>query len=507
MPGVAPAARLPITVSVMMASTMTAIDTTIANVALPHMQGGVSASQEQISWVLTSYIVASAITIPLTGWLSGRMGRKNLLLISIVGFTIASMLCGMAMTVPQIVLFRALQGVFGAPLGPLSQAVLLDSYPPEEHGQAMAVWGMGTVLGPMAGPLLGGYLTDQFSWRWVFFINAPIGLLALIGCWVFIKDIGDDRRQPFDFLGFSAIVGFIASLQLMLDRGPSVDWFNAAETWVYLLIAVISLWVFVIHMLTATHPFFDRRLLSNFNFTAATLFGFMTGFLLMGSFAMLPPLTQGLLGYSAYESGVISIPRGFGSVISMFIVGQLVARYDPRYALAAGLALLAWSAWLMAHFDLSMGMEPLIISGIGQGLGMGMVFVPSNTLAFATVPLHLRAEAAAFNSIVRSMGGSIGISIMQALSVANTQVMHQSLADQVNPADPRVSAAMSPSFDLSGVAGLSALNQEITRQAAMVAYLNDFRLMIVIVLFCAPMLFFLRPARPRPERTSNAFGE
>jgi DHA2 family multidrug resistance protein len=227
----------------------------------------------------------------------------------------------------------------------------------------------------------------------------------------------------------------------------------------------------------------------------------------MGSFAMLPPLTQGLLGYSAYESGVISIPRGFGSVISMFIVGQLVARYDPRYALAAGLALLAWSAWLMAHFDLTMGMEPLIIAVVGQGLGMGMVFVPSNTLAFATVPLHLRAEAAAFNSIVRSMGGSIGISILQAMAVANTQVMHQSLADRINPADPRVAAAMPSAFDLSGVAGLSALNQEITRQAAMVAYLNDFRLMIVIVLFCAPMLFFLRPARPRPERTSNAFGE
>jgi DHA2 family multidrug resistance protein len=507
MAGVAPASRLPVTVSVMLASTLTAIDTTIANVALPHMQGGVSASQDQITWVLTSYIVASALTIPLTGWLSGRVGRKRLLLISMAGFILTSMLCGLAQTVPEIVFFRFFQGVFGAPLMPLSQALMLDVYPPSRHGQAMAVWGLGMILGPMAGPMLGGFLTDQFSWRWVFFINLPIGLLALAGCAMFVSGRHKDERKPFDFLGFLAIVVFIGSLQLLLDRGPGIDWFNSAEAWVYLIAIAIAAWVMVFHTLTARHPFFDRRLLSDANFVTATLFGIATACVLNGSFALLPPITQGLLGYSAFESGFLSLPRGLGSVISMLLVGRLMSRYDPRILVAVGMALVAISSWQTSRFDLTMGAEPIVISGFIQGFGMSLMFVPSTALAFGAVAPELRAEASAINTTVRTVGGSIGISIMQALAVLNTQAMHQSLAERMNMADPVVAAGLPGAYDLQSVAGLFALNHEVTRQALMVAYLNDFRVMVVIVLIFLPVLLFIRPPRVQLERTPHAMAE
>jgi DHA2 family multidrug resistance protein len=508
MPGVAPAARLPITVSVMMASTMTAIDTTIANVALPHMQGGVSASQEQIAWVLTSYIVASALVIPLTGWLAGQLGRKRLLLIAITGFTITSMLCGLAATLPEIVCFRVLQGAFGAPLMPLSQALMLDIYPPEKHGQAMAVWGLGAVLGPMSGPILGGYLTDQFSWRWVFYINLPLGVLALAGCSIFLSNVRSEARKPFDFLGFAAIAVLIGSIQLILDRGPSLDWFTSMEIWAYLIAATIGLWVIVIHTLTAQHPFFDRRLLGDSNFMIATLFGIATSIILMSSFALLPPITQGLLGYSAYESGVLSLPRGIGSVTSMLFVGRLMTLVDPRLVVAMGMTLVGVSSWQTAHFDLVMGAEPLILSGFLQGFGMSLMFVPSTTLAFVTVSQSLRAEASAISTLVRSMGGSVGIAIMQALAVANTQTMHQSLADKVNPADPMVAAVLPQHFDLASVGGLFALNHEVTRQAMMIAYLNDFRLMVLIVILFMPMLLLMKPPLRAPlEKAPHAIAE
>jgi DHA2 family multidrug resistance protein len=497
MAGVPPAARLPITISVMLASTMTALDGTIANVALPHMQGGVSASREQIAWVLTSYIVAAALTTPLTGWLSSRLGRKRLLLISIIGFTATSMLCGLATSLTEIVLFRLLQGMFGAPLTPLSQTVMLDTYPPDKHGQAMAMWGMGTILGPIAGPLLGGFLTDTLSWRWVFFINLPIGLLAAVGCWLFLSDGQGDDRKPFDFLGFAALISFIASVQLMLDRGPSVDWFTATEIWIYLVVAVISLWVFVIHSLTVLHPFFDRRLMANRNFVAATFFGFMIGMLLLSSVALMPPIMQGLLGYSAYASGILSIPRGVGALTALFVVGRLVGRFDPRLILGAGMVLTMAAAWQMTHFDLMMGAGPIAFSGVLQGFGVGVMFVPMNTLAFATVPLSLRAEASSINTIVRNMGSSVGISVMQALAVANTQVVHQAMADRLDPSNPVVAAGLPRAYDPGTVAGLSILNDEITQQAMMVAYLDDFRLMVVIIFCCFPLLILMRPPRAR----------
>jgi MFS transporter, DHA2 family, multidrug resistance protein len=488
--------RWPITISIMLATVMNSLDTTIANVALPHMQGSVSASPEQITWVLTSYIVSAAIMTPLSGWLADRIGRKRMFLISIGGFTAASMLCGIATSLPEIVLFRVLQGVFGAALIPLSQAVLLDINPPEKHGQAMAIWGAGAILGPILGPALGGYFTENFSWRWCFYINLPIGILAFLGVLFFIS--GDRLRaaKKFDFLGFGMLTLFIAAFQMVLDRGPSQDWFHSREIWTETILAVVGLWVFVIHTMTTDHPFFDKGLIRDRNFVTASVFGFFVGILLFSTMALLPPMMQVLLGYPVLTSGLVSMPRGVGSFAAMFLVGRLIGKVDTRLILFTGLLLSCAALWQMMNFDLSMTEMPFITSGIVQGLGIGLLFVPLSTLAFATIPPHLRPEGSSVYTLVRNLGSSVGISIMNALVVANTQTMHASLASKVVASDTVVRAALPKMFDPATAAGITSLNGEITRQASMVAYVNDFRLMFIITIACMPMLLLMRKPRP-----------
>ncbi len=492
--------RWPITISIMLATVMNSLDTTIANVALPHIQGSVSASADQITWVLTSYIVAAAIMTPLSGWMADRIGRKRMFLLSIGGFTLASMLCGIATSLPELVIFRVLQGVFGAALIPLSQAVLLDINPPEKHGQAMAIWGAGAILGPILGPALGGYFTETFSWRWCFYINLPIGILAFLGVLFFISGDRLAKAKKFDFLGFGMITVFIAALQMMLDRGPGEDWFHSPEIWTYVVLAAGSLWVFVIHTMTTRHPFFDPGLIRDRNFVTASVFGFFVGILLFSTMALLPPMMQSLMGYPVLTSGLVSMPRGLGSLAAMFLVGRLIGRVDTRLILMTGLTISCIALWQMMHFDLSMTKTPFVISGIIQGLGIGLLFVPLSALAFATLPAHLRPEGSSVFTLIRNLGASVGISIMNALVVANTQTMHGFLAAKVIPTDPTVAAALPRVFDPASVGGLMALNAEITRQSAMVAYVDDFRLMFFITIACMPMLLFMR----KPRRAAGA---
>ena len=492
--------RWPITISIMLATVMNSLDTTIANVALPHIQGSVSASADQITWVLTSYIVSAAIMTPLSGWLADRIGRKRMFLLSIGGFTIASMLCGIATSLPEIVIFRVLQGVFGAALIPLSQAVLLDINPPEKHGQAMAIWGAGAILGPILGPALGGYFTENFSWRWCFYINLPVGILAFLGVLFFISGDRLTSAKKFDFLGFGMLTLFVAAFQMMLDRGPGEDWFHSREIWTYAILAVVGLWVFVIHTMTTRHPFFDPGLIRDRNFVTASIFGFFVGILLFSTMALLPPMMQTLMGYPVLTSGLVSMPRGLGSFVAMFAVGQLVGRVDTRLILLTGLSISCVALWQMMHFDLSMTETPFIVSGIIQGLGIGLLFVPLSTLAFATLPPRLRPEGSSVYTLIRNLGASVGISIMNALLVANTQTMHSSLAAKIIPSDAVVRTTLPQMFDPSTTAGLSALNGEITRQATMVAYVDDFRLMFFITIACMPMLLFMR----KPRRAAGA---
>jgi MFS transporter, DHA2 family, multidrug resistance protein len=481
-----------ITVSVMLASILQALDATIANVALPHIQGNLSATQEQMGWVLTSYIVAAAIMTPLAGWLTGPVGRKKIFVFSIAGFTIASALCGIAQSLGELVVFRLIQGLAGASLVPLSQAVLLDIYPKEQHGRATAMWAMGITVGPILGPALGGWLTEYHSWRWVFLINIPFGILALLGVISFLKET-KTKYAPFDFFGFVTLSLAIGALQIMLDRGQLQDWFSSTEIVIETAIAGLALYLFIVHMLTARHPFVSPALFRDRNFAISSVFIFVIGVVLFATLALLPPMLQGLMNYPVVTTGLITAPRGVGGFLSMIVVGRLIGKFDPRTLITFGLGLTALSLWMMTGFSPQMDSGPVIWSGFIQGLGMGFVWVPLSTAAFATLSLQLRNEGTSMFNLLRNIGSSIGIAVVVALLTRNTQIMHSQLGEHITPYD--LATRFHPAFDAATPAGLSAINATVTQQAAMIAYNNDFKLLLILTVVIVPLVFLLRGVR------------
>jgi len=499
--------RVPITIALMLGTVMNSLDTTIANVALPHIQGSVSAAPDQISWVLTSYLIATAIMTPMSGWLSVRIGAKLLLLVSIGGFTAASMLCGIATSLPEIVVFRLLQGLFGASLIPLSQAVILDLYPLNRIGQVMALWGMAVMLGPIFGPLLGGWLTDNFTWRWCFYINLPIGILAFAMVLLFMSSKRSGLSRPFDMIGFGALTVFIAAFQLVVDRGPTQDWFSSPEIWTEAVIALIGLYVFFVQTLSSRHPFFPRALALDRTFVSCTVFGFFIGILLFSTLALLPPMMQEYMGYSALQSGVATMPRGLGTFVGMLIVGRLIGKVDTRLLLFTGLTLSTIALWQMTHFDLSMNITPIVVSGIIQGFGIGLIFIPLSAVAYSTLAPELRAEATGVYNLIRNLGSAVGISLMEALWTSNSAIEHATLAAHIQPGNPVVSAGLPQVFNPSTAFGLQALNGEITSQAAMVAYIDDFRLMMLVTIGCMPLLLFMRPPKTAARDITHAVAD
>jgi len=486
-----------ITVSVMLATIMQALDSTIANVALPRMQGTLSATQDEMGWVLTSYIVAAAITIPLSGWLANEFGRRKVFLVSIVLFTIASALCGIAETLPQIVLFRFLQGVGGAALVPLSQAVLFDINSPKDFGRAMSIWGVGVTMGPILGPALGGWLTDNYSWRWVFYINLPIGVLAFAGLVLTMPESRNAQSSRFDFFGFATLSLGIASLQLMLDRGQLLDWFSSTEIIIEGVAAGLGFYLFIVHMFTSPKPFLNPGLFKDRNFVASNVFIFLVGVVLFATLALLPPMLQNQLQYPVVLTGLVTAPRGFGTLVGMMAVGRLITRFDARLIMAVGLALTAYSLWQMTQYSILMGYWPIITSGVVQGLGVGLVYVPLSTVAFTTLPRALRNEGTAFFNLLRNVGSSIGISVVMFLLTQNTQILHASLAEHVTPYNVTSNpAAIAAHVDVGTAKGLAALNAMITNQGTMIAYIDDFRLMMVLTLLTIPFLLLIKRAKP-----------
>jgi DHA2 family multidrug resistance protein len=487
-----------ITASIMLATIMQGVDNTIANVALPHIQGSLSAAQDQIAWVLTSYIVAVAIMTPLTGWLAGRLGIKYVFLISVAGFTLASALCGSATSLTQLVIYRLLQGACGAGLVPLSQSVLMQINPPERHGQAIAIWGMGVMLGPIFGPMLGGWLTQDYSWRWIFYINLPVGVIASLGILIFIRETRHTHREAFDFFGFVTLSIAVGTLQLMLDRGQLKDWFNSTEIWTEAIIAGVCFYLFIVHTATASdRSFINLDLLKSPNFMAGTVLMFFVGGILSGTLALLPTMLQSLMNYPVFTTGLVTAPRGIGTMIAMFGVGRIMNRVDNRLLILAGFLLTILSLWQMAGFSLQMGMAPVILSGLLQGFGLGCTFVPLNTLALSNLPRHILTQGTAMRSLMRNLGGSIGISILEALLIQNTQIVHSRLIENLRPDNPLAQApVLVHPFSLTTPSGIAALNAEVTRQAAMVAYINDYALMMMVVLLLIPLLLLIR--RPRP---------
>jgi DHA2 family multidrug resistance protein len=489
-----PGQRKVITLCVLAGAFMTQLDTTIANVALPHMQASTSASREQIAWVLTSYIIMAAIFTPLSGWLAQRFGAKRIMLISLAGFTGASMLCGIAANLEQLIAFRMLQGVMGSALLPISQAIILNINPRERHGSAMAIWGMGAILGPIIGPLLGGWLTENFNWRWVFFINLPLGIAAIMGLLLTMQDKRDVWPARFDLLGFAMLALAIGAFQLMLDRGQVQDWFQSREIWIEATIAAAAFYIFIVHSLTSKAPFFSPALFRDTNFVVGNVFGFFLVGAIFGVMALLAPMLAELMNYPIETIGMVTAPRGIGTMTMMLIGGRLFNRVDFRLLILAGLALTAVSMLMMSGSSLAMDNRIVIASGFIQGLGAGTMFVPIATIAFATLNDRYRNEAAAFNSLIRSLGGAIWISVLQALTIRNAETVHARLTEGVRPDNP-VMAALMPDFDFTSLPSLAAMQREILRQSLMVSYIDSFWLILLTCFAMMPLLLFLRLKR------------
>ena len=491
-----PTERLLLTAAVMLAVLIQVLDTTIANVALPHMQASLGATQESVNWVLTSYIVASAIALPIAGWLSDRMGRKRLMVWAVIGFTIASFLCAIAQSLPEMVAFRILQGVSGAFLVPLAQATLFDINPPERHARAMALFGGGVMIGPILGPVLGGWLTDSFDWRWVFLVNVPIGAITLLMLLRFMP-AGEVEKRRFDLFGFAMLGIALAGLQLMLERGHSKDWFDSIEIWIEAGLFLGAGWMFLVHTVMGREPLFDRSMFADRNFALGLLFMLVTGVLLLAGLALLPPLLQNLYGYSVLQSGFLTMPRGVGTLISMLLAGRLVGLIDLRVLVATGLGLMAWSLHMMTGFAIEQGAAPVVGSGLVQGLGLGLVFVTMQSLAFATLEPRFRTNGASLLNLSRNIGGSVGISLVATLLAQNMQTAHADLATHITDQNlPAITSGVVSQLGLPAESAVALANAEITRQAAFIAYLDDFYIMMWLTLAAIPLVLLLRPATP-----------
>jgi DHA2 family multidrug resistance protein len=487
--------RAAITVCVILATIMQALDTTIANIALPYIQGSVSASQDQVNWVLTAYIVAAAIMTPPTGYLAGRFGRKRLFLASVAGFTVASMLCGMAQSLAQIVLSRILQGMFGAALVPLSQSVLLDIYPKERQGFAMALWGIAVMVGPVLGPVLGGWLTENYTWRWVFYVNLPIGALAFLGITTFLPETARNVGAKLDWFGFGTLSLAIGALQVLLDRGEQLDWFGSGEIVIEAILTASAFYLFFAHTFTADEPFVRPALFRDRNFAAGMVFIFIVGITYLASLALLTPYLQNLMNYPIVTAGLVLGPRGIGTMAAMMIVGRLVGRVDTRLLLAVGLGLTAWSLYQMTGWTPDVSQMTIIDNGMVQGAGLGFLFVPLSAVTLGTLPLEQRTEGAGLYNLARNIGSSVGISAVTSLLTQNTQANHADIVQHVTAVNrvfenPAIAQFWNPATD----GGRAALDAMITRQAQIIAYIDDFKLLMIATLVAIPLLIVFRQA-------------
>lgn len=495
-----PKNRMMMMITLMMATVIHWTDMTIAVVALPSIQGYMGASREQVSWVITSYVVAAAITTPPAAFLASRFGRKNIFIFAIGLFTIASMACGFAQSLHQLVLFRIIQGAAGGLISPIAQATMLDAYPREKMGSAMATFSIGTMMGPILAPTIGGWLTEYYDWRWVFFINLPIGILTLVGVFRYIPKIKDMVRMRFDTFGFILLCIVIIALQLMLDRGVSKAWFQSPEIIIEAGLAGLCLYMFIVHIRTAKDPFISLAIFKDFNYSTTMIFGFLMGVTMLATMTLSPNFLQVLLGMPPMYTGFLMIPRTVAMLISMQIVGRIVNVVDPRLLIFAGLGPQAYGYWGMSQFNLDTGTHEIIVTGLWQGFGMGLTFVPMTIIAFSTLAPMFRTEASGMMNLTRSIGSSIGISLMVTLLARKSVINHTYLRDHVNPyVEPFKS--MSPGLQLEEGGAVAALvNSEVMRQATMIGYTNCFYVLAFLTLLTMPFVFIMRKPPPLPSQ-------
>ena len=492
--------RFIIIVCVMLATLMQTLDTTIVNVAQPYIQGSLAASPDQITWILTSYIVTAAIMTTPVGWLSARFGRKRLFMVSLAGFTVASMLCGTAETLTEIVLYRAVQGMFGAALVPLSQATILDIFPAAERGQALSVWVMGVVVGPILGPTLGGYLTDFYNWRFVFYINLPIGILAFAGLWFFLRESTRNTKLGFDAFGFCTLGLALATLQLFLDRGEFKDWFGSTEIIVYAVLCGLSFYLFMVHMFTAPAPLIPPRIFQDVNFTTGLIMIFAVGMLILATAALLAPYLQVLSGRSVVNAGVLLAPRGGGTMVAVIISGRLANKIDPRLLMFIGILLIAETLREMTGWTPDIDTWTLTANSVVQGFGLGLVFTPLQVIAFSTLPAELRTDGTALFSLLRNIGLAIGVSVTSVVLTRVTQLDHAQIVTAVTPFNHNLQAGGAAFYwGLTLPRGTAALNAEVTRQASIIAYVDDFKLLFIVSILMLLPLFLMRWTKPEGE--------
>jgi MFS transporter, DHA2 family, multidrug resistance protein len=469
------------------------LDLTIANVALPHMQTSLGASMESISWVLTSFIIAGVLVLPMTGWLSDRIGSRNLFLGASLVFVISSMLCGAATSLTQMVIFRAIQGMASAFIGPMSQTIMLDINRPSKQTQAMSIWGMVVMIGPISGPFLGGFLTEALNWRWVYYVNLPIGIPALAILWWLLPSRPVVKRQ-LDIFGAMLLGTALCSFQLMLDRGQHKDWFESIEIAIELLITLSAFWIFLVHTRMVKHPLFNRLMLRDPNFLLGLSFMAVMGIVNVALAAVLPTMFQSLYGYDVMETGMLMAPRGFGVLLTMLLTNRLMGKVDGRLLISTGFLIGAFSLWMMTRWSLDMGQDQLILAAFIQGLGIGLVFVPVNMIAFSTLAPHHRTEGTTLLTLFRNLGSSIGISVIVTMLARNIQISHADIAASVTSfnmpgIDPASTAAI---LGGPGASALAMLDGEVNRQAAMIAYLDNFYMLFWLLLCLVPVPWILK---------------
>jgi DHA2 family multidrug resistance protein len=485
--------RALITVCLMIATLMQALDSTIANVALPYMQGSLSASYDQITWVLTSYVVMAAIMTAPVGWLSARFGRKNLFLTCLIGFTITSMLCGIAGTLVQMVIYRLLQGAFGAALVPLSQSTMLDIYPPEQRGSAMSIWGMGVMVGPILGPTLGGYLTYDFNWRYVFFVNLPIGIAAILGLLFLMPKVEPRPPTRFDWTGFAVLSLGLAALQIALDRGEELDWLSSPEVITCLILSGLGFYLFITHMMTARNTFIPRAVFMDKNLVAALITMFSVGMVLLASSALLAPFLENLGNYPVASAGLVMAPRGAGTMAAMLISGRLTNRMDPRLLMLVGYIMLGMSLYMQEGWTPADSVPYMMLTIVLQGTGLGFVFLPLQVVAFYTVSPELRTQGTSLLSLVRNVGSAIGISLTSALLDHQGQYEHANLAQYITPFSRplQVGGPVSQMLNPASAAGASLLNTMINTQAQIIAYIDDYKFLLITTIPAVACLFLM----------------
>jgi DHA2 family multidrug resistance protein len=481
-----------VTICAMTATIMQALDTTIANVALPYMQGTLSASQDQINWVLTSYIVAAAIMTAPVGWVANRFGRKRIFIICSAGFTVASVLCGLAQDINQMVLFRLLQGVFGAALVPLSQAVMLDSYSLQERAKAMSIWGMGVMMGPIMGPSLGAWLTETYSWHWVFFVNLPFGFVTVLGLIIFLDETKQNLSLRFDWFGFATLAVAIGALQLALDRGEQLGWLESNEIIAEFIIAAVGFYYFLAHSFTTQNPFIQFGLFKDRNFVTGCIFMAVMGLVLYSTMALASPYLQNVIGYPIITAGVLLASRGCGTFVAMMLVGRLMRLFEARTLIVSGLLLTAFSLFEMTGWTDQTGVPEIVTISVIQGFGFGLVFVPLSTVSFLTLAGSLRTDGTAMLTLVRNIASSAGISIVIAQLTEGSRRIHAILVEHVTP--------FNHAMQMPDVAGMINMNTDTGRamadamvnvQAQIIAFSQDYQLVMLFILCSVPLAIMI----------------